>query len=193
VLTGRVDARILVGIAFVIEALALWSMTDFDTQISFDVAAKARMWQSIGVPFLFVPITSVAYVGLKPDESNQASALMNVARNLGGSIGISIVQTLLLRHQQLHQARYVETLNPLNPNYVERLNRIAQALINGGLTPADAHQGAIAQLYGQLTQQAIMLSYLDIFKLLTIAIFCAMPLILLMQKPDGRRPAHGGH
>ena len=193
VLTGRVDARILVGIAFVIEALALWSMTNFDTQISFDVAAKARMWQSIGVPFLFVPITNVAYVGLKPDESNQASALMNVARNLGGSIGISIVQTLLLRHQQLHQARYVETLNPLNPYYVERLNRIAQALINGGVAPADAHQGAVAQLYGQLTQQAIMLSYLDIFKLLTIAIFCAMPLILLMQKPDSRGPAHGGH
>ncbi|MBV8537642.1 MAG: DHA2 family efflux MFS transporter permease subunit [Alphaproteobacteria bacterium] len=192
-LTGRVDARIMVGIAFVIEALALWSMTDFNTQISFDVAAKARMWQSLGVPFLFVPITAVAYVGLKPDESNQASALMNVARNLGGSIGISIVQTLLLRHEQFHQARYVETLNPLNPYYVERLDQIARALMGGGMTAADAHQGAIAQLYGQLTQQAIMLSYLDIFKLLAIAILCAMPLILLMQKPDGPAPAHGGH
>jgi DHA2 family multidrug resistance protein len=193
-LTGRVDPRILVGAAFVIEALALWNMTGFNTDISFNVAATARMYQAIGLPFLFVPITNVAYVGLKADESTQASALMNVARNLGGSIGISVVQTLLLRHQQFHQSRYVETLNPLNPNYVERLNHIANSLTAGGLAPAQAHQGAIAQLYSQLTQQAIMLSYLDIFKLLTFAVFCSMPLILLMKKPDGRKPApHAGH
>lgn len=194
-LTGRVDPRILVGGAFLIEATALWHMMSFNTQISFHVAEMARVWQAVGLPFLFVPITNVAYVGLKSNESNQASALMNVARNLGGSIGISIVQTMLLRHEQFHQARYAETLNPLNPYYVQRLDQIAQALVNGGLTPAEAKQGAVAQLYRQLVQQATMLSYLDVFQILTLAILCTMPLILLMQKPDGKKAAAppGGH
>lgn len=181
-LTGRVDARILIGMALVIQGVALWNMSTLNTQISFDDAAVARLIQSVGLPFLFVPITNAAYVGLKPSENNQASALMNVSRNLGGTFGISLVQTMLARRAQVHQAQYVETLNPLNPNYANAVQNITHALIARGVAQADAMRAAAAEIYRSLLQQANMLSYVDVFHTLMILVFAAVPLVFLMQK-----------
>ena len=121
--------RYLIGFALAMQGMALWNMSTLDTQMSFHDAAVARMIQSVGLPFMFVPITAVAYVGLKPNENNQASALMNVSRNLGGTLGISFAQTMLARQAQVHQAQYVETLNPLNPNYSQAMSGIAHGLM----------------------------------------------------------------
>ena len=180
-LTGKLSPRLLVGIAFVIEGLALWNMSTLSTQMSFEDAALARMWQAIGLPFLFIPITSIAYVGLQPEETNQASALMNMCRNLGGTIGISFAQTMLQQRQQFHQARYVETLNPLNPNYTAGIKDLAQTLAAQGHAPAEAQSLAVGELYRTLMRQASMLSYIEVFRILTILLLCALPLILLMR------------
>ena len=183
ILTGRVDARILVGGAFVIQGLALWNMSTLNTQISFTDAALARMWQSIGIPFLFIPITTVAYVGLRPDQNNQASAMMNVVRNLGGSLGIAVIQALLTQRQQFHQARYVEQLNPLNPNYNNAVQSLANNLASHGVPPEQSTTAAIAEIYRQLVQQTMMLSYVDAFHAMMIIIFASLPLVLLLRKP----------
>ncbi len=189
VLASKVDPRLLVGFAFTIQGLALWNMSHLDTQLSFSSAAMARMFQAVGLPFLFVPITNMAYVGLKPNESNQASALMNVARNLGGTIGISSVQTMLAQRSQFHQARLVETLSPLNPGYSQGTSQIAQTLQGLGQPQVDASQMATANLYRALGTQAQMLSYVDVFHTLMWVVFGALPLLLLMQ---GRKPGAGG-
>src|SRR5262249_26119396 len=126
VLSNKVPAKILIGAALLIEVFAFWHMTHLDAGIGFWDAAWARLYQAVGLPFLFIPITSVAYVGLKPEESNQASALINVSRNLGGTIGIALVQTLLAQRAQIHQARLVEHLNPLEPSYQDGLARLTQ-------------------------------------------------------------------
>jgi DHA2 family multidrug resistance protein len=186
-LTGKVDPRILIGTAFSIQVIALWNMSHLNTQMSFHDAAVARMIQSVGLPFLFVPVTNVAYIGLRPDESNQASALMNVSRNLGGTFGISLVQTLLAQRAQIHQAQYVETLNPLNPNYAHGIQQITHALISHGVPQAQASKMAVGLLYRQLQQQAGMLSYVDAFHILMVVIACALPLILLMQGPGKQK------
>ena len=131
-------------------------------------------------------------VGLKPNESNQASALMNVARNLGGTIGISSVQTLLAQRSQFHQAHMAEQLNPLNPNYVAGVARIAQVLTARGQPQAQASQEAVGVLYRAVGQQSQMLSYVDIFHILMIVVFAAIPLLLLMRgKPAGEQAAGG--
>ncbi|HEX4183788.1 MAG TPA: DHA2 family efflux MFS transporter permease subunit [Caulobacteraceae bacterium] len=189
VLSGRVDPRLLLGLAFTIQGLALWNMSHLDTQLSFASAAYARMFQAVGLPFLFVPITNAAYVGLKPSESNQASALMNVARNLGGTIGISTVQTMLARRQQVHQAQLVETLNPLNPNYTNGLDQTTHALTGLGQATSDAGMQSMALLYRSLGAQAQMLSYVDVFHVLMIVVFSAIPLVFLMQ---GGKSQQGG-
>jgi MFS transporter, DHA2 family, multidrug resistance protein len=185
-LTGKVDPRLLIGTAFAIQVIALWNMSQLSTQMSFHDAAVARMIQSVGLPFLFVPVTNAAYIGLRPDQSNQASALMNVSRNLGGTFGISLVQTLLAQRSQIHQAQYVETLNPLNPNYTHAVQQITHALVSHGVSQAQASKMAAGLLYRQLGQQANMLSYVDAFHILMIIIACALPLIFLMQGPGKR-------
>lgn len=187
-LSTKVDPRLLVGFAFLVQAAALWNMGHLDTQMSFQAAATARMVQSIGLPFLFVPLTNIAYVGLKPHESNQASALMNVARNLGGTIGISSVQTILAQREQVHQAQLSETLNPLNPQYVNNAAATAHALAAFGQPAAQSTQEATAMLYRGLVQQAQMLSYIDVFRVLMIMVLAVLPLLLLMRgAPPGAR------
>lgn len=190
ILTGRIDARILVGGAFLSQGLALWNMSHLDTQISFGDAAMARMWQSVGIPFLFIPITTIAYVGLRPEENNQASAMMNVVRNLGGSIGIASIQALLSQREQFHQARYVEQLNPLNPNYTNALQSLANNLSARGVPPDQANSMALGQIYRTLVQQTMMLSYIEAFHLMMIAIFASLPLVLFFRTPSKGKPVH---
>jgi DHA2 family multidrug resistance protein len=181
-LTGKLDPRYLIAFALLIQGFALWNMSGLDTLMSFDNAAMARLIQSIGLPFLFVPITAVAYVGIKPEENNQASALMNMSRNMGGTFGISFVQTMLARRAQVHQAQYVETLNPLNPNYVSGLQHVTHALVNRGLSQSQAAKAAVGEVYQSLQQQASMLSYVDVFHVLMVIVFASLPLVFLMRK-----------
>ncbi|HWE06936.1 MAG TPA: DHA2 family efflux MFS transporter permease subunit [Rhizomicrobium sp.] len=188
VLSSRVDPRFLIGGAFLLQSFALWHMSHLNALMSFNDAAFARMLQSIGLPFLFIPISSIAYVGLKPEENNQASALLNMARNLGGTIGISAVQTMLARRSQIHQAQYVETLNPLNPNYQYGTQQIIDALVARGQSQWEATRQASAELYRELVQQAAILSYIDTFHVLMIVVLCAVPLAFLLKKP-GKQPA----
>jgi len=188
-LSTRVDARLLIGFALVMQAIALWNMSGLDTNMSFGDAAVARMIQSVALPFLFVTITNIAYVGLRPGQNNQASALMNVSRNLGGTFGISLVQTMLARQSQVHQSQYVESLNPLNFNYTVGISRIAHALMANGLSQPQAMGAATAQLYQTLGRQAQMLSYIDVFHVLMWVVIAVLPLVLLLKKPD--KP-HGG-
>jgi len=186
ILSSRVDPRLLIGGAFLVQGLALMYMGHLDTDMTFADAARARMFQAVGIPFLFVPISLIAYVGLKPEESNQASAMMNVARNLGGTIGISSVQTILAQRQQFHQARLVEGLDPLNPNYAGGLARLTQGLVDQGQSMVDAPRQALATLYATAQRQAAMLSYLDVFHVLMIVIFASIPLLLFMRGPQAQ-------
>jgi DHA2 family multidrug resistance protein len=183
-LTGKVDPRFLIGFAFAIQGFALWNMSHLNTQISFYDAAMARLIQSVGLPFLFVPITNAAYVGIKPADNNQASALMNMSRNLGGTFGISLVQTLLAQREQVHQSQYVETLNPLNLNYAAGIQNFTHVLMAQGLSQAEAAKAATAELYKILMQQAAMLSYVDVFHTLMIIVFSVLPLVFLMRRPE---------
>jgi DHA2 family multidrug resistance protein len=193
VLSGKVDPRILIAGSFAVQGLAMWNLSHLDTQLSFSSIAIARMFQSLGLPFLFVPITTIAYVGLRPDQSNQASALMNVARNLGGTFGISAVQTILAQREQFHQARMVERLNPLNPNYAHGLAQLTQTLQAHGVAKAQAGQAAVGILYQSVGQQSQMLSYVEVFHILMIVVFAAIPLLLIMKgkKPGDAQPAGG--
>jgi MFS transporter, DHA2 family, multidrug resistance protein len=194
ILSGKVDPRYLIGIALLVQGIALWNMSTLNTNMTFQDAAVARMIQSVGLPFMFVTITSVAYVGLRPEENNQASALMNVSRNLGGTLGISFAQTMLARQAQVHQAQYVETLNPLNPNYNQAISGIAHGLMGQGLSAADANRAAGAVLYRTLGQQAAMLSYIDVFHIMMWMVFICLPLVLLMRAPKpGAALVEGAH
>jgi DHA2 family multidrug resistance protein len=186
VLTGRVDTRLLLIPALLLQAIALYVMTGWNGAISYGDASQARLISAMGLPFLFIPINTAAYVGLAPDQTNQASALLNVARNLGGTFGISIAQAMLIERGQAHQARIVEQLNPLNPNYTEGLSQIGKTL-SGAASDSTAQLGV---LYQQVQQQAVALSYNDVFHVFMIFVLIITPLGLFVRQGKAAG-AHG--
>jgi DHA2 family multidrug resistance protein len=203
VLSDKVQARYLVGGALALEAVALWHMTHLSMNISFHDASMIRVWLAVGVPFLFLPLTNAAYVGLPANRSNQVPALLNIGRNLGGTIGISAIQSILAQRQQVHQARMVENLDPLNPEYAQQIQAIARRLMDYGASQADAMQSAMGQVYRSVLRQASMLAFLDCFWVLMIFVLAIFPLALLLKRrpaddeprgEGGRKPAHAaGH
>ena len=201
ILSGYVQPRTLMGLAFAVEAVAMWNMTHFDTTVTFGDIALARMWQSAPIPFLFVPLISAAYVGLPGQKTNRASAMIAVGRNIGGSIGISLVQALLARRQQFHQARLVAGLQPLNPVYAHGVHALAQTLTARGASPAAASRMAVGTLYQIVQRQANMMAFNDAFWALMLFIIVILPILFLMKRTplerehsDGREAAaqHGG-
>jgi DHA2 family multidrug resistance protein len=180
-LSNRVQPRYLIGVALIIEVFALWNMTQLNTQMSFADAAMARLWQALGIPFMFVPLITVAYIGLPRSASNQASALLNVGRNIGGSIGISAVQSFLAKREQFHQARLTETLNPLNPVYTSGVDHITRELISRGQSQFAAGQMAVGQLYQGVIKQATMLAFIDCFWVLMVFVAVIAPTIFLLR------------
>ena len=183
-LSNRVEARWLIAFGLAVEGFALLNMCGLSTDMGFWDASFARVWQAIGLPFLFVPITTASYVGLAPEKTSQASALLNVARNLGGTLGISSVQTLLEQREQFHQARLVENLNPLNPLYTQRL-QTTMGTLSGPLGDPASMTGSLAQLYQTVTRQAAMQSYIDVFWALMWFVFAVLPLTFLLRSSGG--------
>ncbi len=181
-LVGKVDVRLLIGGALIVSAIALGNLTTLDSTASFATVAWARAYGAVALPFLFVPISAAAYTGLKPDETNEASALLNVFRNLGGSVGIAVSQAYLSIASQVRQSHLVEHLNPLAPNYPAGLSAIQDALRSTGMAAADVNQAAMGQLYRIAGRQATMLGYIDVFYGLMWFTLAAMPVVLLLKK-----------
>jgi MFS transporter, DHA2 family, multidrug resistance protein len=186
-LTGKVDVRLMLGAAFLIQAAALWNLSHFSDEISFWDAAVGRLIQAAGLPFLFVPINAVAYVGLPRTSTAQASSLLNVARNLGGTLGISSAQTIFAHQQQIHQTRLVEFMNPLNPNYVDYYGRVQGALAAGGSGGADP----LGQIYSTVQRQANMQAFLGVYWSMMILVLLVTPMVLFMRSGKGQSGGAG--
>jgi DHA2 family multidrug resistance protein len=186
-MTDAVQPKYLMAAGMLVLGLAMLDLTWLEPDASFAFFARARIYQMIAIPFLFVPITTLSYVGLAGEQTNQASALINVARNLGGSIGISIAITVLARREQFHQFRLAEHLVPSSPQYQSALQQAAANFSAQGATHADAQSQAIG-LIGQLVQnQAALLSYIDVFWVFAMAALALIPLALLLLRAVDRR------
>ena len=179
-LLSKYDARRLMVVGLTALALALFHMTRFDLQIDFHTCMMARIYQGAGLAFLFVPINTAAYAYLPREKNNAASGLMNLARNIGGSVGISFVTTMLDRRQQYHMARLSSNLSAANPNLRSALAGIAARL--GGAGSADAMHKAYALIESTVIRQAGMLAYIDCFWLLGVSSLVMIPLVFVMKK-----------
>lgn len=180
-LTGKMQPKYLMVFGLASESLALFLFTNLDADVSWWWAATTRATLAIGIPFLFIPINTAAYAGIPGEKTAEASSQINLARNLGGSIAISIAQAVIEQRSQFHQSRLVETLSPGAPNYQHWLRSVQDAFSGQG---AAAGAQASAQIYQAVTQQAAVLAYADTFWLLAIAVACVTPLILFMKKVD---------
>jgi MFS transporter, DHA2 family, multidrug resistance protein len=192
-LVSRIDSRWLITLGLLVTAAALYRMTAFDLDIDYGTVAWARVYQSAGLAFLFIPINTVAYLGLAPAQSNSASALINMMRNLGGSFGIALVTTLLQRRQQYHQSMLIEHVTPWSSNYDATIQAMQQAYSATHANAADALQQAQALLYATVQKHAMVLSFIDCFWALALLFLGLVPLVFLMRRPRagaGVPPAH---
>jgi DHA2 family multidrug resistance protein len=191
-LVSKVPAKYLIAAAFAGLSLALFHMSGLNLNIDPRTATMYRIYQAATLAFLFIPINVVAYIGVPREQNNQVSGMMNLARNIGGSVGIAYVSTTLARRSQTSQQLLVDHLGQSNLFLQDRLDQLQRAFSSAG--PAQAMQRAYATLYGTIQQQAALLSYVRIIE--TLAIICAVfvPLILLLVKKNepGGAPA-GAH
>jgi len=190
-LIGRTDPRWLICFGFFILSTSMMLMHTLSLDSSFKYIMWVRIYQASGLAFLFIPINTISYTGVKRSENNDVAGLTNLARNIGGSVGTAFVATMLTRGAQAHEAYMIRNLTPDSPGFQQQVNALKRSFFGGGNSAGPGLGGgsgaggvhqAQAFLYNQLHRQSAMLAYMDIIQ--ALAIFCALmiPLVLLIGK-----------
>jgi len=186
-LTTRVPAKYLIACGWLSMGIAmLYSTKRVDLDISFKVAMWLRVAQAAPLPFLFVPITLASYVGVSPEKSNDAAGLLNFMRNIGSSVGTSMVTTLLARRAQFHQAMLSSYTTNYDPVFRNATSALSQQLVHSGTSAADAQHQAYGVIYQAMQAQSTLLSYLDAYKVLAVGAGIMFLLSFVMRKNDPR-------
>ncbi len=188
-----VDPRALIGIGVVLFLVAMWDLGHLTTAAGESDVRLALIVRGLGLGFLFTPINNVAYASLKPAEAQQASGLINLSRQLGGSFGIAILVNYVTVHIQMHRVDLLANVYPGNPLVDERLRMLTGNLLSHGYSSEAARRGALALLDQQTMRQASMLSYNDAWMLLLLTFVAVSPAIILLRKPRGRAVAVDAH
>jgi len=189
-LTTKVQARYLIACGWLCLSIAMYYSTQrLDLQISFTSAMWLRVSQVIGLGFLFVPITLVAYIGIPPDKNNAVAGIVNFMRNIGSGVGTSLVTTLLARRAQFHQQVLVEHAKAGSSTFQNTVKGLSQRLAHGGLGTHEAQMGAYARIYRSIQAQASCLAYIDTFKVLCVGAAVMFFLAFILKKND---PGGGG-
>jgi DHA2 family multidrug resistance protein len=194
ILSTKIDPRWMIACGFGMTAIALYHITNLNLGVDFRTMVLWRMYQMSGLAFIFIPISILSYVGVPRDKSNQVSGISNFIRNLGGSVGISMLTTFLARQSQVHQTNLVAHATAANPQFNSMLNGSAASMAKSGSGPALAMQQAYNQVMGLVQQQAALLSYVNAFWVVSIIVACLVPLPFLLKKPRPEdAPAAGAH
>jgi DHA2 family multidrug resistance protein len=186
-LTTRVPVKYLIGFGWLsIAGAMLYSTKRIDLDISFGVAMWLRVAQAAPLPFLFVPITLASYVGIPGAKSNEAAGLINFMRNIGSSVGTSMVTTLIARRSQFHQAMLSSYTTNYDPVFRNQTAALSHQLIQSGTSAADAQHQAYGVIYQLMQNQSQLLSYVDAFKVLAVGAGIMFLLAFFMRKNDPR-------
>jgi MFS transporter, DHA2 family, multidrug resistance protein len=190
---SKVDARFMIAFGFFVVSASMFFMASHLYQgMDFKTAVELRVFQSVGLAFLFVPINTLVYADIPPEKNNAVSGIVNLSRNMGGDIGIAMVTTLIARRSQVHQSTLSSHTTGFDQAFTARLRAIAAGLEHSGASSVDATKRATAIMYRQLLGQATTLAYLDVLKILGYAVALMIPLLLLTRKarPQGAPAAH---
>ena len=188
-----VDARILIAIGIALFVWSMWDLGHLTTMAGEPDVRVALIIRGAGLGFLFTPINNVAYGALKPSEAQQASGLINLSRQLGGSFGIAILINFVTSHSEYHRTDLVANVYASNPATEQRLQMLEGPFRAQGMNPTDARHSAFALLDQQVSQQAAMLSYNDAWMLLLETFLVVSPAILLLKRPKGAGPPVDAH
>jgi MFS transporter, DHA2 family, multidrug resistance protein len=175
-LVGKVDARLLIFTGLGLTAYSLWQMTGFSIQMDSRPIIVSGVVQGLGLGLVFVPLTTIAFATLEPRFRADAASLFSLIRNIGSSVGISIVSMQLAHNLVINRSELVSGLTPSNPN----LDQV--------LAAASDPATAMAMLNAQVQAQAAFIAYVDDFKLMMFVTLAVIPLLAFMRKPSAAAP-----
>jgi MFS transporter, DHA2 family, multidrug resistance protein len=195
-LVTRVDQRLLLATGAIINIAALLWMSNLTLEMDFWSLVWPRLLQGFGMGFIFVPLQTLALSTVRLDRLSNATAAFNVVRNIGGSMGIAIVTTLLARRGQYHQARLMDGVDLANSAMTDRVAAWTAHFVGQGSDAYSAGRQALAMIYRETVQQAQLMAFIDDFRLMAALFFVLLMLIPFMRRihPDEterRRPAEG--
>ena len=178
-----IDARILIYCGMSIFIVSMWQLGHLTLQSGEAATRTALLIRGFGLGLLFVPLNQLAFGAIDPRTAQQASGLLNLSRQLGGSFGIAILGTYVTSHEAFHRANLVQYLNAGNPAFTQRLNLMGGLLHAHGYGPEMAKHGALGMMDGIVTLQAMTMSYNDGFLLILLCFAACAPAILILRKP----------
>jgi len=193
-LVSKLDARAMAAFGYFWTAVGLYNLTRLDLTTAYSAATMFRIFQVMALPFVFIPISTLNYVGVPLEKNNQISSLSNFARNIGGSAGTALLTTFIARTAQTHQQALSANAIPGSAAWSYYIDGFRSMFVGRGIPAAQAGQMAIGQAYREMQLQASMLSYHNAFALLAAIIFFLVPLPFVMRLPRKRpESAGGGH
>ena len=187
-LVGKVRNRILIAIGFILLAVASFWMGNINLQISMRNVIMPSVLNGVAISFIFTPLTTAAMGYLRQDQMANATGIYNLMRNLGGSFGIALVSTIIVRRAQVHQALMVGHLTPYDPAYMQQLAAATQALTPAS-DPVLAQMQAQGLIYNTLLDQASLWAFVENFQLFGFLCLSCLPLVLLFKR---LKPGAGG-
>ena len=174
-LMGIVDTRLIIAVGFGLTAFSLWQMTGFYLQMDTPLVVWSGLAQGLGTGFVYVPLAAITFATLSPEFRNEGTALFSLVRNVGSSVGISVVETLLTRNTQMMHLRLGEQITPYH-----------DVLHSQSPTALSTTHG-LAMLNHTVNDQAAMIAYNNDFKLMMVLTLCAIPLVLLLRRGDRKK------
>jgi DHA2 family multidrug resistance protein len=186
-LTTKLPAKYIVGIGWLALAVAMYySTVRLDLLISFRSAMWLRVAQSSGFGFLFVPISLIAYAEVPPEKGNSVSGMVNFMRNIGSSVGTSMVTTLLARRAQFHQSILSSHTTQFDPALQNQVAGLSRQLVHSGISAADAQAHAYGMIYQEMQAQSQTLAYIDTYMVLAVGASIMFLLAFVVRKNDPR-------
>lgn len=189
----RFDARLLIGVGLFVCGTGLYLMSGFNGDVDYVSVALARCVQTLGLPFLFIPINTAAYAEVPLAKTNAAAALLNLWRNLGGSVGIAVSTTLVAQRTQVHHADLATNISVYAQPYLDMVASLQHRIIQDGFSTADALLRAQQQVANLVNRQAQLLAYVDDFLFQAVVCVVLIPLLFVMRRPPSARGPSGGH
>jgi MFS transporter, DHA2 family, multidrug resistance protein len=183
ILAKKFDPRIIIAVGFALTAFGLFHVTNLYLGTSFGTLVAYRVIQVIGIPLIFLPISTLNYVGVPRKKFNQVSGISNFTRNIGGAVGVSVLNTFIARQGQVHRVALTAHATHANPFFERQLNGMAQNLKSMGMGATEASHRALAQFSQQVDLHSSVLSYVNAFWLMGTMVLLLIPLPFIMRRP----------
>ncbi len=181
-LITRINSKGIVVAGIIVTAWSTYLMSQFNRMADFDTILWTRIYMGFGVGLIIIPLTTLTLSRIGREGMGNATSIFNLVRNVGGSFGVAIATTILTRRAQFHQARLVDHLTPFDMPYALGSSKTAQALQYRGFDPALSGQGGLGTIYDQLLREASMMSFNDVFYILSVLLIMMIPLVFFMRR-----------